>query len=131
MMPRKDVYMHKSSHRRLSAGEWQGKLERYTKVLHNNIKSNPGNASDVDAQSAAEGAKLLKGINGRDFVVVLDERGQQCTSHDFANLLAHASASHNLCLFRPAFAAPLLHVHHCPPPTHSCNACENGHAQTP
>lgn len=76
----------------MRAGEWQEKLQRYTSILHSNIKPNPGNASDAAAQSAAEGVKVLKAVGSRDYLVVLDERGQQCTSHDFAHLLAHASA---------------------------------------
>ena len=67
-------------------------MARYTKVVSENIKSNPKNESSPDAQMAAEAAKVLKALGSRDYVVALDERGQQCTSHDMASIVAHAGA---------------------------------------
>lgn len=41
----------------------------------------------------AEATKLLQALTPRDFVVVLDERGAQCTSYDMAHILAQAGVT--------------------------------------
>jgi uncharacterized Fe-S radical SAM superfamily protein PflX len=77
----------------LSVDEWEAKVQRYAKYQHVNIKSNPKNASNKAAQMEAESSKLLAMLAARDFVVAIDERGDACTSFDFANLLATAGTT--------------------------------------
>jgi 23S rRNA pseudoU1915 N3-methylase RlmH len=72
------------------AEEWQTKLKRYTKAEHINLKSNPKKSGHPAVQMQGEAAKMLALLGTRDLVVALDERGQSCTSFDFANLLALA-----------------------------------------
>ena len=56
------------------------------------MKGNPKNVDNAHVQMENEGAKLLTMLSGRDFVVVLDERGDLCTSFDVANIIATAGA---------------------------------------
>jgi hypothetical protein len=69
------------------------KLKRYTKAEHINLKSNPKKSGHPAVQMQGEAAKMLALLGTRDLVVALDERGQSCTSFDFANLLALAGMS--------------------------------------
>ena len=47
----------------------------------------PYSAKDGTAARQDESSELLKHLHPRDFVVLLDERGQQLTSPDFSELL--------------------------------------------
>lgn len=42
-----------------------------------NIKPNPRNSPDPAVQRETEGEKVLKALDSRDLVVVLDERGSE------------------------------------------------------
>jgi 23S rRNA (pseudouridine1915-N3)-methyltransferase len=58
---------------------------RYAPVQSINIKPNPRNSPDPAVQREAEGDKVLKALDPRDLVVVLDERGSEvrvCTASD-------------------------------------------------
>lgn len=73
-----------------SADEWAAKVKRYVQFESTKLKGNPKRTNDPGVQIAAEGSQLLAALDGRDYVVALDERGQQYTSHDFAHLIAKA-----------------------------------------
>ncbi|PNH02247.1 putative RNA methyltransferase At5g10620, partial [Tetrabaena socialis] len=62
----------------------------YAPVSSIAIKPNPRNSPDPAIQREAEGEKVLKALEPRDFVVVLDERGQELRSEDLARLVAAA-----------------------------------------
>lgn len=66
------------------------KLRRYCVVEDVQIRSNPTNTSDVNAQVEAEGNRVLRSISSKDWVVLLDERGRQLTSEKFASLIEDA-----------------------------------------
>eukprot|EP00892_Ulva_mutabilis_P002968 jgi/Ulvmu1/12672/UM094_0028.1 len=72
------------------ADEWGAKVKRYVDLENTKLKGNPKRTSNAEVQKIAEGQQLLAAIDGQDFVVALDERGQQYTSHDFAHLIAKA-----------------------------------------
>lgn len=50
---------------------------RYAPFTSVTIKPNPRNSPDPAVQREAEGEKVLKALDPRDYVVVLDERGQE------------------------------------------------------
>lgn len=75
------------------ADEWAGKVMRYVPFESIKLKGNPKRTKDPKIQIASEGDQLIAALDGRDFVVALDERGQQYTSHDFAHLIAKAGSS--------------------------------------
>jgi len=64
------------------------KIQNYCKFEQVQIKPNPKNASDPNIQKATEGERVLKLLTPDDFVVVLDERGQDLTSEGMAELIA-------------------------------------------
>ncbi|KAH7294393.1 hypothetical protein KP509_28G069300 [Ceratopteris richardii] len=66
------------------------KIRRYCKVEDVQIRSNPSNTSDVTAQVEAEAEKVLRTISSKDWVILLDERGQQATSEKFASIIEDA-----------------------------------------
>lgn len=68
-------------------------MKRYVTVESTKLKGNPKRTNDPEVQIATEGEQLLSALHGRDFVVALDERGQQYTSHDFAHLIAKAGTT--------------------------------------
>ncbi|KAG2501580.1 hypothetical protein HYH03_000085 [Edaphochlamys debaryana] len=74
----------------LMAKELLEKVERYAPVTTLAIKPNPRNSTDPAVQRETEGERVLKALDGRDFVVVLDERGQEVKSEDMAKLVAAA-----------------------------------------
>ena len=57
------------------------------------LKGNPKKASEPEAQQKFEAETLLAMLDGRDYVVVLDERGSQFTSFDLAHCIATAGTS--------------------------------------
>jgi len=75
---------------RLVAKEWQEKIERYTKVTHILVKSNPTKAASTQVAVQAEGQKVAKQFTQQDYVVLLDERGKSMTSEGMAQLIAEA-----------------------------------------
>ncbi|EFJ49589.1 hypothetical protein VOLCADRAFT_59226 [Volvox carteri f. nagariensis] len=74
----------------LFAKELLEKLERYAPVSSITVKPNPRNSLDPAVQRETEGERVLKALDPRDFVVVLDERGKELRSEDLADLVAAA-----------------------------------------
>ena len=72
------------------ASEWLEKLQRYTSVLEVQIKPNPKRTVNVDLQRQAEGEKVMKAIDSRDWVVLLCERGRPVKSEDIAVMIGKA-----------------------------------------
>ena len=80
--------------------EWSDKLSRYAPFAEIVVKTNPKNAKDPKAQMEAEGERVMKHIDARDYVVLMDERGKDITSEAMAKLLADAGdAGHGGIVF--------------------------------
>ncbi len=69
------------------------------------VKPNPRNSPDPTVQRETEGEKVLKALEPRDFVVVLDERGKEVrrivrgphwSPHKYATACA-AGSDHRYC----------------------------------
>ncbi|GLC47927.1 hypothetical protein PLESTB_000040600 [Pleodorina starrii] len=92
IMPMTVIIVSKESSKggKMFADELFDKVSRYTSVRINAIKPNPRNSQIPEEQRVAEGQKVLKAIEGRDYVVVLDERGQELSSEGLADLVAAA-----------------------------------------
>ena len=88
--------------------EWSDKLSRYAPFAEIVVKTNPKNAKDPKAQMEAEGERVMKHIDARDYVVLMDERGKGITSEAMAKLLADAGdAGHGGIVF--AVGGPFGH----------------------
>lgn len=88
--------------------EWSDKLSRYAPFAEIVVKTNPKNAKDPKAQMEAEGERVMKHIDARDYVVLMDERGKDITSEALAKLLADAGdAGHGGIVF--AVGGPFGH----------------------
>ena len=72
-------------------------MKRYTALEQVHLKGNPKKASEPGAQQKFEAEQLLGALDGRDYVVVLDERGTQITSFDLARILATAGTLARAC----------------------------------
>ncbi|KAK9819287.1 hypothetical protein WJX74_000717 [Apatococcus lobatus] len=72
------------------ADEWASKVQRYTKLELVHCKSNPKDAQNPAVAKQAEGERLLRLLKPQDFVIVMDERGKELKSTDFAQLIAQA-----------------------------------------
>jgi 23S rRNA (pseudouridine1915-N3)-methyltransferase len=72
------------------ADEWAAKLRRYAPLTEIQIKPNPLNAKEPAVAQVHEGERVLKAVNPGDRLIVLDERGRDLSSEDFARLLAQA-----------------------------------------
>ncbi|KAF3446036.1 hypothetical protein FNV43_RR11214 [Rhamnella rubrinervis] len=70
--------------------EYIEKLKRYCNVEDVQIRSNPKNARDWRAQVDDEDNAMANLIRSDDWVVVLDERGQDIRSEQMAELLGDA-----------------------------------------
>lgn len=70
--------------------EWIERIDRYAPFSCINVKTNPKRSTDISVMRESEGEKVLKLLDARDFVVVLDERGHELRSEDMASLIAHA-----------------------------------------
>ena len=64
------------------------RCRRYAPFDEKYVKSNPKNAREPERQREHEGERVMKIIRPRDYVVVLDERGREASSEDFADLVA-------------------------------------------
>ena len=65
------------------------RLEPYLKIEVEEIPSvSILNADSQDMVKAKEASKCLKRINSDDYVILLDEQGEEQTSLEFANFLA-------------------------------------------
>jgi 23S rRNA (pseudouridine1915-N3)-methyltransferase len=71
--------------------EWADKVRRYTQLEEIQIKPNPMNTKDPKIAKVQEGERVLKAVNAGERLIVLDERGRDLSSEDFAKLLATAS----------------------------------------
>ncbi|NLA45136.1 MAG: 23S rRNA (pseudouridine(1915)-N(3))-methyltransferase RlmH, partial [Candidatus Cloacimonetes bacterium] len=68
------------------------RLEPYLKIEVEEIPSvSILNADSQDMVKAKEASKCLKRINSDDYVILLDEQGEEQTSLEFANFLANLS----------------------------------------
>ncbi|CAM6127362.1 unnamed protein product [Calypogeia fissa] len=70
--------------------EYVSKVKRYCSFEELQIRPNPKNTSDVSAQVEAEAERVLRSITTKDWVVLVDERGQDLTSEQFATSIAEA-----------------------------------------
>lgn len=75
----------------LMATEWSEKIRRYTRLHDVRLPTNPKNAKDTSVAVVHEGERVLKSLKPLDRVILLDERGRDLSSEDFARLLAQAS----------------------------------------
>lgn len=70
------------------------RLEPYLKIEVEEIPSvSILNADSQDMVKAKEASKCLKRINSDDYVILLDEEGEEQTSLEFANFLANLSGN--------------------------------------
>jgi hypothetical protein len=79
------------------AEEWAAKVKRYVSLESVHLRGNPKKTAEPEVQKQAEAAQVLAAVDSRDYVVVLDERGKQFTSYDFAHTVATAGASRPQC----------------------------------
>ena len=75
----------------LCGDEWAEKLRRYTQLTEIQIKPNPMNAKDTSIAKVHEGERVLKAVGPSERLIVLDERGRDLKSEDFAKILGQAS----------------------------------------
>jgi len=61
---------------------------RYAPFEEHRVTQNPKNVKEPATQRAHEGARVMKTITARDYVVLLDERGRDATSEEVADLVA-------------------------------------------
>ena len=73
---------------REGAGEYLKRLGGRLRVSLTEIPPGPRSAAGgADKAVAAEGTRLLAALADRDYVVALDERGRELTTHEFAGFL--------------------------------------------
>jgi 23S rRNA (pseudouridine1915-N3)-methyltransferase len=66
--------------------EYAGRIERYGKFSV--VESEAGRGDDLQMKKK-EGEILLKKLDPKDFLVLLDEKGKELTSFEFAEMLRH------------------------------------------
>ncbi|KAJ7554933.1 hypothetical protein O6H91_05G015900 [Diphasiastrum complanatum] len=66
------------------------KIRRYCSFEEMQVRPNPKGTSDVSAQVEAEGDYVMRNISSNDWVILLDERGEDVTSDKFASMIAKA-----------------------------------------
>eukprot|EP01025_Chloroclados_australasicus_P057433 TRINITY_DN7156_c0_g1_i2.p2 TRINITY_DN7156_c0_g1~~TRINITY_DN7156_c0_g1_i2.p2 ORF type:complete len:150 (-),score=8.74 TRINITY_DN7156_c0_g1_i2:396-845(-) len=88
-----------SNFRVFSQDEWLTKIQRYCKVAHIQVKSNPVNSRDPTVQKNAEGKQVLKHIQKGEQVILLDERGKQISSHEMSEVIAKAGDMNKSLVF--------------------------------
>lgn len=70
------------------AGEYLDRIRRFAPVEMSELKEYSGASGEDDRRVvAAEGAKILESVERSDFVIVLDERGREYSSVEFADLI--------------------------------------------
>uniref|UniRef100_A0A2N9IAB7 Uncharacterized protein n=1 Tax=Fagus sylvatica TaxID=28930 RepID=A0A2N9IAB7_FAGSY len=74
----------------LVVDEYIGKLKQYCSVDDVQIRSNPRNASDARAQVDDEDTAIMNLIRSDDWVVMLDEKGQDIGSEQMVELVGDA-----------------------------------------
>eukprot|EP00232_Nephroselmis_pyriformis_P009325 CAMPEP_0182876060 /NCGR_PEP_ID=MMETSP0034_2-20130328/13927_1 /TAXON_ID=156128 /ORGANISM="Nephroselmis pyriformis, Strain CCMP717" /LENGTH=187 /DNA_ID=CAMNT_0025008829 /DNA_START=229 /DNA_END=792 /DNA_ORIENTATION=+ len=70
------------------AAEYTTKISRYCDFLEARVPPNPKNAKIIEEQTFSEGERVMKQLTARDHVIILDERGKDLTSEEFAALIA-------------------------------------------
>ena len=70
--------------------DYESRLSRTEKVSVQLINSKE---TDAGKRRADEGAKMLKGIDDKDFVIAFDERGARYASEKFAHVLEQAASN--------------------------------------
>ncbi|XP_004498594.1 putative RNA methyltransferase At5g10620 [Cicer arietinum] len=80
----------RSSGLQLMVDEYVEKIKYYSSVEDVQIRPNPRNARDQRAQVDDEDTAMMNLIRSDDWVVMLDERGQDVRSEQMAELVAHA-----------------------------------------
>ncbi|KAK1290645.1 putative RNA methyltransferase [Acorus calamus] len=78
--------------------EYKEKIGHYCRFEDVLIKSNPKNASDAMAQVEAEDVVVMQHVRPDDWVVVLDERGEDIESEHLAGLLVEAGKTGSLSI---------------------------------
>ncbi|EEH53405.1 uncharacterized protein MICPUCDRAFT_29179 [Micromonas pusilla CCMP1545] len=71
-----------------ACGEWADKIRRYAPFDEIVVRPNPKNAKDPRAQLEAEGERVMRHVDARDFVVLMDERGKDLSSEALAAVVA-------------------------------------------
>lgn len=66
--------------------EYAGRVERYGKFSI--VEMEAGRGDDLQIKKK-EGEALLKKLDAKDFLVLLDEKGKELTSGEFADILRH------------------------------------------
>lgn len=74
----------------LVVDEYRDKLQHYCSIDDVLIRSNPKNARDVKAQIEDEDLAVVNLIKSNDWVVILDEHGQDVGSEQLAELIGDA-----------------------------------------
>ncbi|KAK9699657.1 hypothetical protein RND81_08G187600 [Saponaria officinalis] len=74
----------------LIVDEYKEKLQHYCNIDDILIRSNPRNARDAKAQTEDEDGAVLGLIKTNDWVVILDERGQDVSSERLAEFIGDA-----------------------------------------
>ncbi|CAO2816598.1 unnamed protein product [Amaranthus hypochondriacus] len=75
----------------LIVDEYKDKLQHYCAIDDVLVRSNPKNARDIKAQIEEEDFAVINLIKSDDWVVVLDEHGQDVGSERLAELIGDAS----------------------------------------
>lgn len=68
--------------------EYAERCKRYAPFDEVQAKQNPKNVKDNDMQKEHEGERVMKCVSARDFVVLMDERGDEVSSEQLAALVA-------------------------------------------
>lgn len=91
-VPLKLVIVTKGGGKAMDAAckEWSDKISRYAPFSETAVKTNPKNAKSPVAQLEAEGDRVMKHLAPNDFVVLMDERGENLTSEALSALIADA-----------------------------------------
>lgn len=80
------------------AEEWSAKIRRYAPFAISTIKPNPKGSADPDQQKEGEAERVLKQIQPKDYVVLLDERGREVSSLDMTDVLEQVSVAETCCV---------------------------------
>jgi 23S rRNA (pseudouridine1915-N3)-methyltransferase len=79
--------------------DYAKRVNRYTKFSEVTIENNAGKTTDVSKTKEKEGELILKKIATGDLMILLDEKGKEFTSEQFAayleNLISHSRK--NIC----------------------------------
>ena len=68
--------------------EYADRCKRYSGFEEVQAKQNPKNVKDNALQKEHEGERVMKFVGDRDYVVLLDERGEEVSSEQLADIVA-------------------------------------------